>query len=186
MPEAVETKAYLAFIDAALETSEGRFLMRPNPAELVARQARIAAVYREDIQPKKMVAARYIVPSSDGHYLGGAFVLKEMRGRSLSAVVAAIGLYDAIARKEVVTKLNGKVIVEDGVPNAANVAALGKVGFSLAGGDELIELRGTEEDQHLLAYAEIVADKPVIRNRPIHLTAASFGKALTFLTRWRG
>ena len=124
-PEAVETNAYLAFIDAALETPEGRFLMRPNPVELVARQARIAAVYREDIQPEKMVAARYIVPGSDGHYLGGAFVRKEMRGRSLSAVVAAIGLYDAIARKEVVTKLNGKVIVEDGVRIDAYVDALG-------------------------------------------------------------
>ena len=50
----------------------------------------------------------------------------------------------------------------------------------------MIELHGTEKDQHLLDHAEIVAGKPVIRNRPIHLTAASFGKALTFLTHWRG
>lgn len=185
-PKAAETAAYLAFINAALETHEGRFLSRPNLAAMVARNARITAVYREDVQPKKMVAARHIVPGSDGHHLGGAFVRKEMRGRSLSAVMAAIGLYDATARNEVVTQLKGRVIVKDSVPNAANVAALGKVGFRLAGADELIELHGTEADQHLLAYAEIAAGKPVIRKRPIRLPAASFDKAFKFLTRWHG
>ena len=182
----LETEAYLGFIDRAIDTDAGRFLRRPQLRQLLVQKARITAVYRTTIRPDAIIAARYVVPLPGTLHFAGGFVRPETRGRALSAALGAMALFDAFRRGEQIRSVTSRVMVRDGAPNRASVAALRKLGFVVGDSDIITPVNGDASDRHLLPFAEMLDGRPVTRRRPLLLSDQAIPGALRFLETWRG
>lgn len=180
------TMAYADFVNARLETPDGKFLFGFSAADLADRGAWITAAYLvRRPAPAELVGARHIHLDGDGMlWFRGAYVARQHRGRRLGPALAALGIAHIRRLGHAPEAAIGAAIVENGVPNQNSVRAMAKLGFTLTDAGGATFLDGSYRDRHLLAGAERIEGRPAIRYRKMVLPAERFGPAIRRFESW--